>query len=76
MNRYFVIVIPEADGRFEIGLADGIYPWKHLATCYQLDEANRVGTHLAMHYRVRLYGVSASEALASAEPNRKDEEST
>lgn len=51
MSRRFIIVIP-TDAVFEVGIADGIWPWTHLATCNKVDDANRICTLLAMHYRV------------------------
>ncbi len=54
----FMIVIPEGK-EFQVGLADGIYPWKHLATSKKRTDANRIATLLAMHYRVKCYPADA-----------------
>lgn len=64
MSRHFIIVIPEGD-RFEIGLADGLYPWTLLVTCTDIEEANRIGTLLAMHYRVRAFLTTPGEVAAA-----------
>lgn len=56
----FMIVVPCVD-RFEVGLADGIYPWEHMATCEKREDANRICTLLAMHFKVRAHNVEEGE---------------
>lgn len=51
--RPFVITIPPSNGdpRFEVWLADGVFPGRHLASLLDRDVANDVCIQLAWHYR-------------------------
>jgi hypothetical protein len=65
MSRHFMIVVPTG-GQYEVGLADGVYPWTHQATCNTREHANTVCTLLAMHYKVpsRTLDAALEEKLA------------
>lgn len=55
MRKFMIVTPSEKRGYYEVGLADGIWPWEHHATCRTMELANHLCTVLAMHYRVRAH---------------------
>lgn len=70
MTKFMIVTLSDDGTAYEVGLADGINRWRHMASCRTRAMANHVCTLLAMHFKVASHELNqeVEQALRENKP--------